>query len=406
MLHDLLVPTAGGSTINHVDWEKTDNRLENLLVCSRSDQSMNRAMRCDKKRPPAELVALGIEYLPRRLRWDVGETKFVVEMQNSVISGTKSAKVSLINKFRDSLDKLISTVHEDLAEMDVVGTRARLANEYNQIVKAANTILPDIFPEAYADIEAICGELAYCRSCRDKLPAPTDGEVLRGYLNVESNYMMYPSISTLVVIRSSMNESRYIFFDEAHESLVKKLPSIDVSGGTPFVYATQALKNAYKELGITLADVNRKKKIMVKDIVYMCFMGLEKPEGYTIVPLDYQQYDLRSANLRALLGEPKMFKPPEVIPLIPTEVPDLNMRFWPRDVSLAMTGGGSAKSPWTLYVRSAAGKKRFSCSATTIAKIFRDGVLPLLASEEEDFDAWNARYQQLLGQYVDIVYET
>ncbi|PNH12581.1 hypothetical protein TSOC_000517 [Tetrabaena socialis] len=404
-LHSRIVGTVpAGFSVDHINWQKADNRRDNLRIATMSEQNSNRAERVDKKPPPPELISLGIHRLPRRLRWDSGECKFVVDLPNTQISGTKSTQVSMVNRFRDCLLKLIAMLEEEEGSHgDVIDTRITLADEYNQLVQAAHLAAPDVFPDGpYADIETMCGELMYCRSCLGKLPALLHGERLHGFLNVASGILELPQINCIAIVKlTNDGQRRIILFDDVFRDTVIRLPACDISGSSPVMVATKALKDQFPQM-VSETDVAAKKKFQLKDLVWMNWLGRIKPDDHTLVPLNYQQYDLRGENLVALPGASKEHKSPEGIPSVPESV-NIGMRFWPRGMSLATTAGRSKTSPWVLYVRGPDRRNSFSCSPATVADVFRDKVLPLLAKLIPEFEESNALYQRLLATWVSAI---
>ena len=66
-------------SIDHINECKLDNRKDNLRYVSQSEQNSNRKSRLDKVKPCQELIDIGIEELPRHIRWDKTEEKFILE---------------------------------------------------------------------------------------------------------------------------------------------------------------------------------------------------------------------------------------------------------------------------------------------------------------------------------------
>ena len=66
-------------SIDHLNWNKFDNRDVNLRAATQSEQNSNRATRCDKKEPPEEIMDLGIHKLPKHVRYDESQQRFVIE---------------------------------------------------------------------------------------------------------------------------------------------------------------------------------------------------------------------------------------------------------------------------------------------------------------------------------------
>ncbi len=111
--------TTGERRIVHLNGYKLDNRMCNLHLTSGKGIINDRTERIDKKPPPQELVDKGIYQLPRFVRWDNSEKKFIIQnhptlqrdVQNRIrvrpiLSGAKSAKIGIIEKYDDILIKL------------------------------------------------------------------------------------------------------------------------------------------------------------------------------------------------------------------------------------------------------------------------------------------------------------
>ena len=107
-------------SVDHINEIKTDNRLCNLRMASQSEQNHNRKIRNDKKPPPPELIACGITELPKFVRWDTTEKKFVIDKHPRLVqdvllgkrtkpclSGTKSRSYTVEQKYQDILAKFM-----------------------------------------------------------------------------------------------------------------------------------------------------------------------------------------------------------------------------------------------------------------------------------------------------------
>jgi hypothetical protein len=103
------------ASIDHINYIKTFNVRENLRYATQGDQNSNRDTRKDKIAPPKELMDIGITTLPRYVRYDNSEKKFVIDQKHPALdlidksfnySGTKSCNVSIIYKYYDILKKI------------------------------------------------------------------------------------------------------------------------------------------------------------------------------------------------------------------------------------------------------------------------------------------------------------
>jgi DNA-binding ferritin-like protein (Dps family) len=113
-------------SVDHINREKLDNRIKNLRMATQGQQNSNRDTRSDKKPPCQELINIGVLELPKYVRWDNTEKKFIIEKHPQLIkeitqgirtkptmSGTKSTKLTVIQKYQDIISRL-----QDLDELN------------------------------------------------------------------------------------------------------------------------------------------------------------------------------------------------------------------------------------------------------------------------------------------------
>lgn len=122
-MHTLIADIANvggvGPTIDHINGYKLDNRSKNLRRATQADQNANRPARADKIAPCEELQEAGVTELPRYVRWDHTEKKFVIDKhphllkevvdgvrKKAIMSGSKSRTLSITAKFQDILARL------------------------------------------------------------------------------------------------------------------------------------------------------------------------------------------------------------------------------------------------------------------------------------------------------------
>ncbi len=149
VMHLANIKIDNGHSIDHINQYKTDNRLENLRVATQSEQNSNRPTRQDKIKPCEELQQAGVKELPRYVRWDKTEKKFIIEKhptllkqvengerRKATMSGSKSNKLSIMQKYQDILARLeelnfTNTNKESLEEFKA--KKLQLSNEYEAI---------------------------------------------------------------------------------------------------------------------------------------------------------------------------------------------------------------------------------------------------------------------------------
>jgi hypothetical protein len=135
-------------SVDHISREKLDNRIKNLRMATRGQQNSNRDTRSDKKPPSQELVEAGITELPKYIRWDKSEKKFVIDKHPHLVnevtqgirkrpemSGTKSYKLTIIQKYQDILARLEEFDNEYLNNSELNTMRIQNKKEYDEICK-------------------------------------------------------------------------------------------------------------------------------------------------------------------------------------------------------------------------------------------------------------------------------
>lgn len=134
-------------SIDHIDMIKLDNRSKNLRLATQSEQNSNRNTRSDKIPPCMELQAIGIYELPRYVRWDNSESKFIIEKHPILIdevknskrkkpnmSGSKSKHLSVVQKYQDILARL-NELNDKLLPNEVQLIKEQNKKEYQDICK-------------------------------------------------------------------------------------------------------------------------------------------------------------------------------------------------------------------------------------------------------------------------------
>lgn len=81
--------------IDHINRNKFDNRLCNLRWATITEQNQNKFTRSDKKLPCEELISHGISELPRFVRYDKSQERFVLEKHPALV---KQVEEGLLKK--------------------------------------------------------------------------------------------------------------------------------------------------------------------------------------------------------------------------------------------------------------------------------------------------------------------
>lgn len=155
-MHTLVAKLKGmeipqGMSIDHINRCKLDNREINLRVATQSEQNSNRNTRSDKIPPCQKLVDNGITELPKYVRWDKLEEKFVIEKhpalnaevqegkrKKAVMSGSKSKSISIIEKYQDILARL-QQLKDTLETDEFIAQREARKQEYAEICACIDT---------------------------------------------------------------------------------------------------------------------------------------------------------------------------------------------------------------------------------------------------------------------------
>ena len=403
LIHQLLVqypePNETDLTADHINRQRNDNRLTNLRLATKSEQCVN-SKTLNKIGPAPELVELGVDLLPVNIYWDNIEKKFILKYENGedpMASSTKSTKVSVVNQFRDILQKYIS-----ILEMEPIdpfcARRMKVATEYNQLIKAAheeNNTFPD---GPYVNLDRMISELDYCRVCLNKLPLPGPTDVLHGIKNIPSHIEMFPEIDAVAIVKTMDNGVQYrIIFDQVFYDKVIALPPIDLGDSSACYHSTHELQRQFPSI-ITDAQVKTKYKYQLKDLIWQTWFANELLPNCALYPLNYQSTDMRRMNMRMAPGVGKNHKSNTLIPFVPEPfIKDLGgMRFWPRGIKFYVDNGKSYSFKFDMNGK----EKKITTTEKTIVKRWNEEVKPFIELNDDD------AYQSMLSSYVDMIMPT
>lgn len=138
-------------SIDHINEYKLDNRSKNLRLATQSQQNANRCTRSDKNEPCEDLKNAGVTELPKYIRWDNSEKKFIIEghpelqkevrqgiRKKATMSGTKSTKLTVLQKYQDILARLdnLNENNKDTEEFKKLKMQNKM--EYEEICRCVH----------------------------------------------------------------------------------------------------------------------------------------------------------------------------------------------------------------------------------------------------------------------------
>lgn len=422
--------TGTADTVDHVNRIKTDNRRRNLRLADQSLQNSNRQERSDRMPVHPTLQSLGVDAMPRYVRYDAGCERFTF-IDSPVLAlagvaagtgnGTRCSSCSLPGKYLDCLRKYVE-VHGDAQALglqahgggrDVAQARA-LIDEYAAYAAFAHSRAPEVFPpppsavdlrDRYVDDVALASQQVAMLEAAGvdviagaaNIPAATVAVVGAtaqegggGGEGGEEDIAQFGPAPKGVAARVKGN--RTTLFDAGFERGLSDV-NWDVSDSTPRVHMSAALLQRWPQLAGA-------RKRWLGEVVWVGLAGRgDIPRGSVLVPLNWEHYDVRLDNLILMPGDSgKNYKRPDALDVPVGARAALGMRFLPRGITLS---ADPPRGQLVLVQLPGGGpKKRISVAQRfTFLDALRRAVEDLRGQAPDTFDAMNERYQRLMREW-------
>jgi len=400
--------------IFHINRVGMDNRMDNLYITTKID---NHSI--------IEQLSKDIKQLPKYIRWDSTEKKFVfkdhpcmkfAEKKRITInySGTKSNDATMDEKLYDCLDKLVKVLQKfkdigyDYEIDEFQEQRISLGEEYNEILKTIHDKYPTIFPDGpYINIDLLKNhftEELYYLNFMDKLTIRNEN--YHGPKNIKSDLAYFPDYKTYVLKKGD----KYFLWDEEYNDILSRLTINSTD------HRVHMSKEVCDILKIDKTSLN-KKQMLVQEIIYHIIKRNEWKNGFIIVMKNQLYTDLRVKNLAYVAGESSNFKSTSHFPIFGTDI-DLGMKYMPRGVTTTLKKK-DVLDVYEFHVRGPSSflrydgttppnykdnlPKKITIRKENARRIFEDKVLPILRSHNANFDIDNTEYQLLTNEYYQIV---
>jgi hypothetical protein len=142
-------------SIDHMNQVKTDNRRCNLRLTNQSNQNSNRATRSDRLPPPDELIEMGVNEMPRHIRWCKPEGRFIIEKHPALLKRvemglikkpsmncTRLSSLTVVQRYQDALARYVELSKESSNEdLEFAALKDKLVLEYSSIIEVLNAFL-------------------------------------------------------------------------------------------------------------------------------------------------------------------------------------------------------------------------------------------------------------------------
>ena len=265
------------------------------------------------------------------------------------------------------------------AEAALADMRLALAEEYNSIVKSAHAFDAAIPDGPYVDLDNLVDDLTYARRLMAKL---VDVKVKKGTRNLATRDVVVPNGLAGVIGR--VKGGTLTLYDQRFAGTLSRM-NWEVEGNAP-----------------------RANKVQLATIVWTQLAGRTVPDGHVVCAISGRSYDVRLENLELVAGK-QAFRRSEGDWLMPDEVDAarLGMRFLPKGVTVnsskvMITQAGRLVSGANGADDTGMWSRTISNDRSNVEALVHASVECLVRTHGHDaFAAANAKYQRLLGEYLD-----
>lgn len=408
-MHKYLFEPEEGMTVDHINRFPMDNRRVNIRIVKMDAQNANRTE--SNGAVPIEILnQAGMAVTPKYMYFDTIMDRidfhghpYAQALASKGItvrtSGTRSTACSMVEKVMDALRAYVEMVdayakefpEEYAKDEDMAVLRITNAENALLIVKAANAFDPDIIPLPEAiDFDALMSEHGKATKMLGNLMHVNQRTIvevaeLGGPRNLVSNEIEIPTLGAIALLKGD-----YVILFSV--GIRKIMASLNPDADDLRVMVTDALLKL-----LPGAKLGRMKLI---DIIWICILGREVPEGMTVQTINMNRWDLRTENLTLIVDNGRGQKPPASVAFDKELVGDLGMAYMPK--GLTVSKDARMGSLFVITIKTEAKKviKKLSFKTPEAAsKVFNETVLPFMRANLEDFDANNEVYQRRCREY-------